>query len=315
MAETKNVKIAVAYHRESWVVSDRVLTPVLAGSAVSTQPSKDGRIVLGEDFLSRMKFRDDFGENISTLNRAVNEMSVVYWVWKNYERFGNPTHVGLAHYRRLFVADLSRPLPRRTWFPKSHMHCYDSKDVFLRATSGEAVTRALSDADVLVPFRYDASLARRGHGLKRCRDRFVQLMHGQKGPLYDEMERLVLAAHPDLAPEVEYLASHADHYVCNMFVLPREVFFGYCEFLFPILFRLVELNEDETDPVLRRAPGFLSEFLTSIFLSHIVRTGGLRVRELPLACWGISRFPRLCTLARLVIPDGLRNRMRMALRG
>lgn len=40
--------------------------------------------------------------NLSCLNRDINEWSVIYWAWKNYEALGNPDYIGLMHYRRLF---------------------------------------------------------------------------------------------------------------------------------------------------------------------------------------------------------------------
>ena len=45
---------------------------------------------------------DDTGDNISELNRDVNEWSAIYWVWKNYDKIDNPDYIGLCHYRRLF---------------------------------------------------------------------------------------------------------------------------------------------------------------------------------------------------------------------
>ena len=45
---------------------------------------------------------DDVGENISSKNSIMNEMTSIYWIWKNYTRFGNPAYIGHNHYRRLF---------------------------------------------------------------------------------------------------------------------------------------------------------------------------------------------------------------------
>lgn len=48
---------------------------------------------------------DDTGENISNKNDYYNEMTAVYWAWKNYEELGNPDYIGLMHYRRHFIFD------------------------------------------------------------------------------------------------------------------------------------------------------------------------------------------------------------------
>lgn len=50
---------------------------------------------------SKMMFTDDIGDNISQHNQYVNEMSLIYWISKNYDLIGNPDYIGIAHYRRM----------------------------------------------------------------------------------------------------------------------------------------------------------------------------------------------------------------------
>jgi len=45
---------------------------------------------------------DDTGDNISILNNLLNEMTSIYWFWKNKEL---PAYVGFNHYRRFFKLD------------------------------------------------------------------------------------------------------------------------------------------------------------------------------------------------------------------
>ena len=308
------LKVLVAYHRRSMIVRDDVYEPILAGAAVTAQKSKDGKVFLEEDFLSGLACRDDDGENVSAMNRAINEMSVVYWAWKNYAKLGNPGSVGLAHYRRFFVSDESLPLPRHRWYPSSEMYLYDDKATFMAAIASDRLLERLSDADVLCTHRYSASNLRKGAALRSCRDRFVQMMGEEKGFLYDEMERMVLAARPELREEVEYMREHTDHYVCNMFVMPKAEFFRYCEFVFPILFRIAELNASEMDVERARAPGFLAEFLTSLHISQLVRDGRLRVKPMRIACWGIPAHGFLRKVGRRLLPDRIRHLIKKVMR-
>jgi hypothetical protein len=32
-----------------------------------------------------------------------NELTAIYWAWKNYNEIGNPSHLGFMHYRRHFL--------------------------------------------------------------------------------------------------------------------------------------------------------------------------------------------------------------------
>lgn len=301
------LKVLVAYHRRSMVVRDDVYAPILAGAAVTAECSKDGKLFLEQDFLSELQYRDDAGTNVSAMNRAINEMSVVYWAWKNYADLGDPDFFGLAHYRRFFIADESLPLPRHRWYPKSEMYLYGNESDFRAAISSKSLLDRLSDADVLCPYRYSAENLKKGASLRNCRDRFVQMMGESRGELYDEMERLVLASRPDMRDEIEYMRTNSDHYVCNMFVMPKAEFFRYCEFVFPILFRLVEMNADAEDVERTRAPGFLAEFLTSLFISQLVREGRLRVRRMRIACWGIPAHGFLRKAGRRILPDRIRH--------
>ena len=304
------LKVLVAYHRRSLVVSDDVYAPILAGAAVTAERSKDGRLFLEREFLSELPYRDDTGTNVSVMNRSLNEMSVVYWAWKNYAALGDPDFFGLAHYRRFFIADESLPLPRHRWYPQSELYLYGDEPAFRAAISSRSLLARLSDADVLCSYRYSAACLKRGASLRSCKDRFVQMMGAGKGFLYDEMERLVLAACPDMRDEIEYMRSNSDHYVCNMFVMPKVEFFRYCEFMFPILFRLAEMNAGERNVERARAPGFLAEFLTSLFISRLVAEGRLRVRPMRIACWGIPAHGFLRKVGRRLLPDRIRHLMK-----
>ena len=117
----------------------------------------------------------------------------------------------------------------------------------------------------------------------------------------------MLAACPDMRDEIEYMRSNSDHYVCNMFVMPKAEFFRYCEFMFPILFRLAEMNAGERNVEHARAPGFLAEFLTSLFISRLVAEGRLRVRPMRIACWGIPAHGFLRKVGRRLLPDRIRH--------
>lgn len=56
-------------------------------------------------------------------------------------------------------------------------------------------------------------------------------------------------------------------FFCNMFIFPKELFFAYAEWFFSIVFEL----ENRIDLTQKRL--FVSEWLTGIFITHLIRTG------------------------------------------
>ncbi|WP_298497297.1 DUF4422 domain-containing protein, partial [uncultured Helicobacter sp.] len=101
MQKNPNVKILVSYHKPSVLFKDEVLTPIHLGRALSKEAHKDGKVSDEEyEWLCENMIGDDTGENISHLNRYFNEMTGIYWAWKNYDKLGNPEYIGLCHYRR-----------------------------------------------------------------------------------------------------------------------------------------------------------------------------------------------------------------------
>ena len=82
----KSIKILVAHHKKSLVITNDVYLPIHVGKALH----KD--IDLGIQ-------GDDEGDNISNENSIYCEMTAWYWAWKNLKA----DYVGLCHYRRYFT--------------------------------------------------------------------------------------------------------------------------------------------------------------------------------------------------------------------
>lgn len=278
-----NLKIFTVYHRPMPTVHQNGYEPIFVGNKVRKQKIKEGAV--DEALIVKyMKgaLTDDAcdNDNISGLNRYVNEMTAVYWLWKHYDKIGNPDYIGLSHYRRFFAFDEGLPLEGRNWLP----HCPTKVLKFVsdarNLMNAEAAKTYFDDGyQILTTRKYDAALLGEEPPAQSCRERFCQINPDWNGALYDEMERLVLKANPDYEHEVDALKKHASHYLFNMFVMKRELFFKYCEFVFPILLELEKKGTKHTSAGTMRAPGFLCEYLTSMFISHQVRNG-IPVKEL-----------------------------------
>ena len=95
----KTIKILVCYHKPFPLLKDEILTPIHLGRKIANKENT------GVQWLMENMIGDDTGENISDKNAYYNEMTALYWAWKNYDKLGNPDYIGLAHYRRLFVME------------------------------------------------------------------------------------------------------------------------------------------------------------------------------------------------------------------
>lgn len=293
------VRIFVITHVPASFVtdSDGVYEPLHVGRDVMLEKSKDGDRPTANEISGCLILRgDNTGDHISLLNRYLNEMTGVYWAWKNYSSFSTD-YVGFCHYRRYFIFDQSSPRPAKRWLPGSDYYRFDFIDPDVIHLAGIApLYRLLSRCDILSPKKYDTKHLNPRNA--SCRDRFVEM--GHDGELYDFMAAEVLKLNPSFEPEVSELGRSAAHYVGNMFVMRREDFARYCEFIFPILFRIAERVHEETDVCRRRAPAHLAECLTSMYISHATRTDPeIRHGELDLA-YVLMTKPEMSSRAALV---------------
>jgi len=117
IASSANAKIFIITHTSAAFLSDDdgVYEPLHVGRAVMDEPSKDlGRPHEGHRNACLSLTGDNTGDNISYLNRYLNELTGHYWVWKNFD-LASVEFVGFCHYRRYFLFDQSGRRPVTRW--------------------------------------------------------------------------------------------------------------------------------------------------------------------------------------------------------
>lgn len=256
--------------------------PIFAGAGITNLKTKDGKVdQIDACRFAKQSFRDDIGENISKYNRSLNEMTAIYWVWKHYyEEIDNPDYIGICHYRRYFIFNRALRTPREKWLPNSSTYVFKTMGDVRDYIDIEEARQIINSGYKCIATRpYDARLL--SESVRSCKDRFYEIANFDKN-LYDVMEKAVLNRDVSYAQEVSELQNQPSHFLCNMFVFSRSVFFKYCDFIFPILFEINKKNSKENG-ISQRGPGYLSEYLTSMFISHEIRTNNLTVKELDIA--------------------------------
>lgn len=189
---------------------------------------------------------DDTGENISEKNPTFCELTGIYWAWKNL----NADYVGLCHYRRHFRGKRGR----------------DKWDCILTTAQAEML---LETSDAILP-------KRRNYYIETA---YSQYAHAHPAEGLDLALRLAAAQGESYARAVEAMKRRSWTHIYNMFLMKREIFDGYCTWLFDILFQ-VESGVDISgySQYDRRVFGFLGERLLDVYLE----ANGIAYTEIPV---------------------------------
>ena len=193
------------------------------------------------------------------------ELVTQYWAWK----YDDAEVVGFGHYRRYFEFNDS---------VKSNAYCMVKRDYLDGAAvrelglSDEARIRAEAEKyDVItpVPFNYYV--------------KSVYWQYKSSGTLHIEDLDTVLEIIREEFPQYlkaakKYLLGHY-MYACNMFVMKRELFLEYSEWLFSILRKFYERRDMVAlgySNEAMRTPGHLGERLFGVFCAYLSERGGIR---------------------------------------
>lgn len=85
---------------------------------------------------------------------------------------------------------------------------------------------------------------------------------------WNDMLQILAELYPeDLNPAQEYF-NQGLYSPCNMLIARKEIFNAFCEWLFPILFKVADMNGELEDRYQNRYPGFLSERLMSYYFDR-----------------------------------------------
>lgn len=238
----KNIKLLVCYHKPDMLLKDEIMTPIHVGRAAAKQNMKPDAPDL--KWLTENMIGDDTGENISLRNGTYNELTALYWAWKNYDKLGNPDYIGLMHYRRHFVLDEGKVKVYTTDKP-------DNVNQYLEKLnySPERLSDMLDGCDFICHLGKVNNICY--HYLQNHRIEDLNLALSFLDRKYK------LAAD-------EYLDSDIGNF-CNMFIFPKNIFFDYCEWIFDILQKV----ENSIDVSEKRF--FISERLTGIYIHNLMR--------------------------------------------
>lgn len=197
---------------------------------------------------------DDSGDNISKLNPYLNELTALYWVWRNAAE----DIVGISHYRRYFSSRGS------TAFNAADILTVDQARALLNhydmIIGAEAISPNSQRGLLVFDAEYDAALA------------FNAI---------DAIKKMLERYQPDYVDAFEQIIANQSLFGCNMMITRKHVFDAYCQWLFSFLLPAAE----EFIPTLegatvrqKRILGFVAERMFGVWLLN----NRLRLRELSI---------------------------------
>lgn len=276
-------KILVGYHKPYDLLESEIFTPIHGGRAVALVPSKDK--TLSDNDLRWMQDRmigDDTGENISLRNRNYNELSIIYWAWKNYEKLGNPSHFGFMQYRRhlIFNEKLFDEYEPRNDDERAYAKInagYVDDAYKQRFGLKDAKVKAMTDKyDVIVPKSCELS-----YYVESTEADFTERIEGTKKKDLRILKNAIAKLHPEYSELLEERLKASDKRCYQTFVMKKDAFFTYCEFLFSTLTE-VDKNLDTSNYSIngQRTLGYLGEILFDLYFYKLINDGNTPCKEL-----------------------------------
>lgn len=178
---------------------------------------------------------DNTGDNISGKNANYCELTGLYWAWKNLKA----DYIGLAHYRRHF---------------SNGKQLGDKKDKVINQTELE---KCLSEADILLP-------KPRNYWIET---NYSQYAHAHHAIDLDTTRAIIQEKYPEYIKAYDESMKRTTGHRFNMFIMKKDKFDEYCEWLFDILFELENrLDISSYNKNDARVFGFVSERLLDIWL-------------------------------------------------
>ncbi len=257
--QTGKVKIFISYHKAGEVLESEIMKPIQVGAA------------LGKTNLKMQ--HDDQGDNISAKNDKYCELTAQYWAWKNEDA----DYYGFMHYRRHFAF---REIPNAV--SEGGVVLFPRIDEGYKNEIGlkdNEIYACIKGYDIILPPMIDTTV----WGALSNEVQFSSLdnLHASD---FDLTCQSVLELYPEYARAVDEFRNGKNAYWYNMFVMKKEIFMDYSQWLFSILERtepkidFTYLSEQET-----RTLAFMAERLLSIYMIKLLSDKpNLKVKHLKM---------------------------------
>ena len=198
--------------------------------------------------------KDNTENNISDLNVFINEITGLFWIWKNT----NDDYVGLCHYRRFLTTDT------------------DNSYAFEKIVTDQQVKELLKSYDILIGKAVFFGMTQKELLINDCDENLANL-----GLMITE--RYLSEIQPDYLESFNYVWTQSIIWRSHLFITRHYVFNAYCSWLFSFFIEATKeviqaaaLEEQEKSS--KRLMGYIGERMLSVWLYK----QNLRIKELSI---------------------------------
>ena len=203
---------------------------------------------------------DDTGDNISRLNPFLDEITALYWIWKNTRH----THTGFVHYRRFFTS--------------TKQEVFDVGKIL----SAEEILKLLNEYDIIV----------QNAGMTERTQRELMILSTGQPDLINVTEKIIrkhlIRIQPDYLDAFDDVLNDVILFTCAIHITRRNIFNAYCEWLFSFIIDAtkeirdkIEVNGkglEEMGHAYSRVAGYFAERMLTVWLMK----NHLRIKTLPI---------------------------------
>lgn len=246
------IQILISCHKPSRALKTKYISPIQVGT------------VFSKNKMDNM-FHDDEYDNISQKNKRYCELTGQYFAWKNIES----EYYGFFHYRR-YLSFADKKFFR---MPFVDVKCkqLDEKAIKKFEWTDERLEELVSQYDVIVPQK------------SFCVNNYYhyKTANGHKIRDLDFCLNVIKNDYPEIYKSAKKYMHSGFAYFCNIFIMKKEIFNDYCEFLFDVLdkhekeFDCKDYNTREY-----RVSGFLAERLCGIYLTYLKTKKNIKFKTL-----------------------------------
>ena len=220
---------------------------------------------LNADYIRSIMLTDDYGENnISHLNRKINEYTAIYSIYKNIDKFKDKDYIGFCHYKRFL--DFSHML-------QGNKIKFNNQQEYLKYFS-QNTSKIISNINNYSMVSYVL------HEKIHPTQNFNQ--YHLKDFLNKDFLQYIKINNPQLYPSFNhYVNNLSNMYMRNLFIMKKDLFLEYCEFIFELGFYFLEnldikslkfsdIPENKSEIMRNRLVGHIMERATSCYINYLI---------------------------------------------